>query len=151
MDGTFIEVTLRTVNSSIIKVLTETLNKFESFYIQRHHDVSGSVVTSNNPVGVFSGADCVDVPFGIPYGNCDRVDTQTIPNIYLGTDYIVPSMFTRQAYMVRLISIFSETDIVLTNKTASWSLSLSTSGKVKDIYLGTDPVVVQSNHKVAVY
>ena len=151
MDGTFIEVNLRTVNSSTIKVLTETLNKFESFYIQRHHDVSGSVVTSNNPVGVFSGVDCVDVPFGIPYGNCDRIDTQNIPNIYLGTNYIVPSMFPRRAYMVRIISVFSETDIVLTNETASWSLSLSTSGKVEDFYLGTDPVVVQSNHKVAVY
>ena len=151
MDSTVIEVILRTSNSSTLKAFNETLKKFETFYIQRHHDVSGTVVTSSNPVGVFSGVDCLDVPFGIPYGNCDRVDTQNIPNIYLGIDYIVPSMFPRLAYMVRIISIFSQTDIKLTNKTDSWTLSLASSGKVSDIYLGTEPVVIQSNHQVAVY
>ena len=151
MDRTVIEVTLRTANSSTLKVFKETLNKFETFYIQRPHDISGTVVTSSNPVGVFSGVDCLEVPVGINWGNCDRVDTQNIPNIYLGKDYIVPSMFPRLAYMVRIISIFSDTDIQVNNETDSWTLSLVSSGKVSDIHLGTEPVVIQSNHQIAVY
>lgn len=152
MDETYIEVTLRTINNTnTITILNDTLNKFESFYIQRHHDISGTFVTSSQPVAVFSGADCVDVPYGIPYGNCDRVDTQVIPNIYLGTDYIVPSMYPRLGYMVRILSIFSDTDVILTNRTRSLSLSFSSTGTVKDVFLGTDPVVVQSNFKIAVY
>ena len=121
------------------------------FYIQRDHDLSGTLVTSNNPVGVFTGTDCIEIPYGIDYGNCDRIDTQIVPSIYLGTDYIVPSMHPRLAYMVRIVNILGGTNVVLTNETDSWTLSLNKSGEFQDIFLGTDPLVIQSNHKVAVY
>ena len=151
MDKTAIEISLRTSNKSTVQMFKDTLNKFESYYIPRNHDVSGTVVTSSNPVGAFSGVDCLDVPFGIPYGNCDRVDTQNIPDIYQGKDYIVPSMFPRKAYMIIIISIYSDTKVQMTNETDSWSLSLTSRGKVEDIYLGTEPVLVQSDHPVSVY
>ena len=150
VDRTYVEITLR-ANGSTTNVIKQNLNKFESYYIKRPHDVSSSIVTSSHPVGVFSGVDCLQIPVDISYGNCDRGDTQVIPNNYMGTEYMVPSMFPRLAYMVRIMGIFSETNITITNDTDTMSISISSSGKFEDIFLGEDPVIIQSDHPVAVY
>jgi hypothetical protein len=51
-------------------------------------DLSGSLVTANNPIQVITGLPCLDVPDGA--SACDHVEEANFPAETLGKDYVVP-------------------------------------------------------------
>lgn len=50
------------------------------------HDLSGSLVSSDKPVAVFSGNECADVPVGT--AACDHLEQQLIPTTTWGSSYV---------------------------------------------------------------
>ena len=67
--------------------INQTLNAGETFKYAGGTlvDLTGSVVTSNNPVAVFGGHNCAQVPIGTVA--CDTLLEQMIPTSKLSTDY----------------------------------------------------------------
>ncbi|XP_075346839.1 IgGFc-binding protein [Mycteria americana] len=75
------------------------LNPYHSLQLQSIHNLSGTRITSDNAVAVFSGHSCVKVNAG-----CDYVVEQLLPVTQWGTVYIVPpnplQIYTDFAYIV---------------------------------------------------
>jgi len=61
------------------------LNPYHSFQLQSGQDLSGTEITSDNAVAVFSGHSCVKIHTG-----CDYVVEQLLPVAAWGTAYVVP-------------------------------------------------------------
>ncbi|XP_074991089.1 IgGFc-binding protein [Calonectris borealis] len=61
------------------------LNPYHSLQLQSSHDLSGTEITSDNAVAVFSGHSCVKVRTG-----CDYVVEQLLPVAAWGKTYVVP-------------------------------------------------------------
>lgn len=66
-------------------VLTLTLEPYEVVQLQSTADLSGSKITANNPVAVFSGHSCAQ-----KHTDCNHVMEQLLPTSTWGTHYVVP-------------------------------------------------------------
>jgi hypothetical protein len=62
-----------------------TLNKGEFLQITQHEELTGSVLQSTEPVGVFGASACMNVPFG--QTDCDSGQQQLAPVRALGSEY----------------------------------------------------------------
>src|SRR5690606_29547875 len=56
-------------------------------------DLSGTVITSNKPVAVFSGHQCANVPIGVPF--CDHLVEQLTPTVTWGRSFLTEPLATR--------------------------------------------------------
>jgi hypothetical protein len=63
------------------------LDQFDAWTYGSGSDATGFFVSSDKPVAVFSGADCVLVP-GLPWYACDHIEEQIIPLSAWGTQYV---------------------------------------------------------------
>ncbi|XP_010128119.1 PREDICTED: IgGFc-binding protein-like, partial [Chlamydotis macqueenii] len=79
--------------------LRVSLNPYHSIQLQSSKDLSGTEITSDNPVAVFSGHSCVKVHTG-----CDYVVEQLLPVTAWGKAYVIPpkpsQTYTDFAYVV---------------------------------------------------
>ncbi|KAG3256039.1 hypothetical protein H1C71_039090 [Ictidomys tridecemlineatus] len=86
-------VTFKGKSYSAGSVLEVTLNSFESVQLQSKVDLSGSKVTANNPVAVFSGHSCAQ-----KHTKCDFVMEQLLPTSAWGKQYVVPPLAAQSNY-----------------------------------------------------
>ncbi len=66
--------------------VTFTLNKGQQAQIEQSTDLVGSVISSNNPVGVMAGNQCMNAPMGTLY--CDHGEQMLPPVRALGNEYV---------------------------------------------------------------
>ncbi|XP_007941342.1 IgGFc-binding protein [Orycteropus afer afer] len=74
-------------------VLSVTLEPFAVAQLQSTANLSGSKVTSSDPVAVFSGHSCAH-----KHTNCNYVVEQLLPTSAWGTRYVVPSLASQARY-----------------------------------------------------
>ena len=70
-----------------------TLNQGETYQIMSDGDLTGSTVTSNQPIAVLSGATCVNTPVGV--SACDMLIEQMIPTTSWGTSFFTAPLAGR--------------------------------------------------------
>mgnify|MGYP002619550676 CR=1 FL=1 len=63
------------------------LDQFDVWNYHNGSDATGFFLSTDKPVAVFSGADCVMVP-GLPWYACDHIQEQVIPLSAWGTEYV---------------------------------------------------------------
>ena len=91
-----------------------SLNRLQTFYAYlRTNDLSGSLIESNKPIAVFSGADTVGIPKDIAYGNI--IESQMIPVSQWGFVYVVPTIYPGQCH-VRVFAFHNATHISVNAK-----------------------------------
>ncbi len=66
--------------------VTFTLNKGEQAQISQQADLAGSVISSNYPVGLMAGNNCMNTPTGTAY--CDHGEQMLPPVRALGSEYV---------------------------------------------------------------
>ncbi len=96
---------------------TITLNQGQTFFLQTSGDLTGSVVTSNKPIAVFSGNQCTNVPSNV--GACDHLVEQMPPTDGWGKNFVSIPLKTRTADTYRFLAsvdntIVSVNGVVLT-------------------------------------
>lgn len=69
------------------EVASFKLRRGEVLQLTQDHELVGSVLESDKPVGVFGGNSCMNVPYGI--GTCDRDSKQIPPLSAWGHEYAV--------------------------------------------------------------
>ena len=74
---------------------TVTLDGLQTFLLSSTLDLTGSKVTSNKPIGFFSGHECADVPVGV--AACDHLVEQLPPTITWGRRFFVASLLGKTA------------------------------------------------------
>ena len=73
--------------------------------VQANHDLTGSVITADHPVAVFTGNDCTNIPADRPA--CDHVEEQLFPNETWGHHYVVTQLrdrSTTESSVIRIVS-----------------------------------------------
>ena len=131
--------------------ITYTLNFLEVYYIHVFGEISGTLIESNKPVAVISDMpDVVVVPkrYG---GIYDQLNTQLLPVDQWSTCYIIPSIYPRSNYLVRVYAYYENTNISFSSEDLNtWSVVLDP-GEVKDFELGVFPLVAKGNRPFSIF
>ena len=101
---TSVEVTVPGDNFSI------ELQKFETYLYQSLDDVSESIIPSDKPISVISGASCGLVPVGVGT-SCQYMIEQTPPTNLYDFNFIVPSLYPLTSYYLRIFVADDDTEI----------------------------------------
>ena len=94
---------------------TTTLNAHDNLQIETfttHDDLSGSLVESDKPVGVWGGNQCADVP--INFGYCDHLEEQLTPLSTWGTQYVAAKHPQRNGEEILWRFVAAEDNTVIT-------------------------------------
>lgn len=95
-------------------------------------DLSGSEVTSSQPVAVFSGNECADVPLGT--AACDHLEEQLFPLANWGRSYVAAKFAPRgtEVDVYRLIASEDGTQVTLTPPVGNLSQITLHRGQVRE-------------------
>ena len=162
-DSTDVNITLRTAaagNFTYRNIIYEdgdiiniTLNWLQTFYVYFYaNDLSGSVIESNKPVVVLSGADCVDIPKH-GGGGCNIIESQMTPVSQWGNLYIVPPVYPAVRCHVRLFAFHNDSQISVTAKFDSGNITLNRGEFWETTHLCSShgqPVVISSDKGISV-
>ena len=72
-----------------------TLNRQQTYLIERYHDTTGVRITSSKPVSFFSSNRCSFVPYD--YYSCDYLTEQLPPTSTWGRKFLVASLYGRSS------------------------------------------------------
>ena len=105
------------------------------------NDLSGTAITSNKPLALFSGATCANVPVGI--GACDHLFTQLPPVNRWAKEYVVPETANTgtAGNLVRILAATDNTQLTV-NGTVVATLN---AGQFHEIATAHDLHVVANN------
>ena len=134
---------------------TITIHKYQTLYLQvRGGDISGTHITTNKPVSVFSGHECANVP--IHSYACDMLIEQIPPTYTWGTEVVTVPLITKANDVIKIIASQDSTtvDVTYTDYVTGSVTSTSTfsmnSGQFKELTMG-DYALIKSNHPIAVF
>ena len=92
-------------------ILNVTLNALEGFHIAHSHDLTGTKVTSNKPIALWSGNHCVQVLGDT--SSCNHVVEQMLPVDAWGTTALMTSFAGRtKGDVMRIVASEDGTDII---------------------------------------
>ena len=94
---------------------TVTLNRLETYQIESNLDLTGSRITSNKPLSVFSGHECTDVPGGVTA--CDHLFEQVPPTSTWGRFFFLvssDSIYRTSPEWYRIVSSKPSTTVSIT-------------------------------------
>ena len=94
-----------------------TLQEGETFLVKSQHDLTGLLVSSNNPLAMISGHECTNVPTST--GACDHLVEQIPPVSSWGRKFATAPLKGRQAYDVFRILASEDFTMVTVNCTLS--------------------------------
>ncbi|XP_062591586.1 IgGFc-binding protein-like, partial [Saccostrea cucullata] len=80
-------------------VFTVMLQRFDTLQIAHTTDLSGTFITSTNPIAAFSGNRCQYLKWG-----CSHMVTQIPPTTELDTLYIVPPFYKNAGTLIQVLS-----------------------------------------------
>ena len=101
---------------------TFIINQLETAYIVSLDELTGTKISTNYPVSVFSGHECGNVPSSIAF--CDHLVEQVPPTALWGKVYYVVPFSTRSSYTIKVVAAYNFTavDIYCNNTKQSYSL-----------------------------
>ena len=91
--------------------ITETLNQGDVYQLidTGGGDLSGTTITSTQPVGVFAGNDCADVPPEASY--CNTLAEEMTPTDAWGTQFLTEPLATRSGDTFRFMASEDNTTV----------------------------------------
>lgn len=131
--------------------ISVVLNAGETYkYAGGATDLTGSSVSSDKPVAVFSGHECANVPTNTPY--CDTILEQAIPNDKLSKNYLLTAsegaqLASTSSDLVRIIATVDNTQI----KVDGVVVATINAGEYYEFSLSSNSgVSIEASEKVAV-
>ncbi|CAC5394204.1 unnamed protein product [Mytilus coruscus] len=101
------------------EILSVTLSEFQTFQISHIYDLSGSVVTSNKPVGVVSGNKCNS----INQYYCNVFIEMVLPVNQLEKQFIIPTIAKRNDSVIRVFC-HDNTEIKISTVSRKYSVNV---------------------------
>ena len=160
-DSTDVNITLKTTSPGNMTyrnitfkdgdVVNITLNQLQTFHAYLSaNDLSGSLIESNKPIAVFSGAECVKIPKSA--GSCSYIYSQMTPVSQWGYEYIVPPIYPGQ-FHVRIFALHNDTQISVKAKFDLDSIITLNRGEFWETNLNgsqAQPLVISSDTAISV-
>lgn len=92
---------------------TVTLDRGQAYQLQAPQhtssDLTGTEVVADQPVAVYGGHECANVPVG--YGYCDTIIQQTPPTSAWGSSYVTVPFIDREADTFRIVAAEDGTNV----------------------------------------
>ena len=107
---------LAELNGAVTKMNSGTahtfvMNKLETILVTSSHDLTGTRVTANKPLTVYSGHECGFIPRDS--ASCDHLVEQIPPVRLLGKEYVLtPFLQRRSGDLVKIVAARENTEIV---------------------------------------
>lgn len=86
--------------------IAETINRLDCFQKYQREDLTGTLIKSNKPVAVISGASCATFNY-----YCDMIISQLLPQNHWDSYFIVPSFQPLQSQLIRIASAGNDTGV----------------------------------------
>ena len=101
-----------------------TINRLGTMYIYQHssyrnYDLSGTKITTNKPISVFTGHRGAYVPYS--HGNYGYLIEQIPPTIYWGKVHYVAPLATRRTYTLKVVAAYYNTRVLIYCNNSLWS------------------------------
>ncbi|XP_056002666.1 IgGFc-binding protein-like [Ostrea edulis] len=131
IDRTDITIKFKMANTSRITLLggtysdgdvfSITLDRFETFQANHNTDLSGTFITSTEPIAVFSGNRCNKLKNS---GGCNHMLTQLPPTTELDHQFIVPPFFHNSETLIQVVTqTHNAVNITIEGSESSWILN----------------------------
>ena len=136
---------------------TVTIQKFQTFYLEvRGGDISGTRITANKPISVFSGHECANIPLSSE--PCDMLIEQLPPVDTWGIEVAIIPLRTRVGGdVIKVFALYDSTIISVTYTnlvngavTSGDSFVLNRNG-FRELDNIEDFTLMQSNYPIAVF
>ena len=85
------------------------LNRFQTVYIATFTDLSGTKITTDKPVSLFSGHECVYIPKTVH--GCDHIVEQIPPTAVWGKVFYISPLLTRGSYTIKILAAYNSTNV----------------------------------------
>ena len=85
------------------------INQLQTVYIESLEDLTGTKIVTSNPISVFSGHECGNVPYNIAY--CGHLVEQIPPTALWGKTYYIAPLATRNSYTIKILAAHDSTKI----------------------------------------
>ena len=113
-------------------------------------DPAGTIIESNKPVAViYEDPSAIITPNYTNSGQYDKTSTQLLPVNQWGTEYIVPPIYPRAKYLVRVFAYYNGTSLTLSSSTRNWTAMINR-GEFEEYVLETDPLLVRGDKPISV-
>ena len=130
---------------------TYSLNYLEVLNFHPYGDPSGTIIESDKPLTVvYEDPGAVIKPNYTGSGTFDKTSTQLLPVNHWGTEYVVPPVYPRAQYLVRVFAYYNGTRITLASSTRNWTAMINR-GEFEEYVLETDPLLVRGDKPISVY
>ena len=94
------------------------LNRMQTYLLEDTNDVTGTKVVSNNPIGVYPGHRCTNIPATVGY--CDHITEQVPPTVIWGSQFVSASFNGRSSGEIyRVLASEDATTVVVNCSTFS--------------------------------
>ena len=107
-----------------------TIDRLRTVYIypdSASHDLSGTRITANKPISVFTGHRGAYVPYS--HGNYGYLIEQIPPTIYWGKVHYVAPLATRRTYTLKVVAAYDNTRVIFyCNNSVQYSTTLNEQG-----------------------
>ena len=124
---------------------TVLIQPMETFHIESLHDLTGTRITSSEPLTVLGSHECADVPVGVEF--CDYLIEQFPPTVTWGRVFLVTSLHSRRTgELYKIVTSKSLTSVKVkcvpesNNATEMGGVTMlfNTSGESREFSLGMD-------------
>ena len=106
-------------------------------------DLTGTRVTTNKPVSLFSGHECASSP-------CDHLAEQIPPTELWGTVYYFTPIVNRISYVIKIIAAYNSTNVNIYCNGTSTSYYINAGGSISVTYYNQEFCGVYADKKVLV-
>lgn len=96
---------------------TITLDQGQTFQV-RSTDGTGSLITSDKPIGLFGGSECTNIP-STSYGACDHIVEMIPPVSTWGKNFVVMPLATRNGSTYRILASENSTAVNINGSLAA--------------------------------
>jgi hypothetical protein len=129
---------------------TFIIGLFETLTISSRADLTGIEIISSNPVSVYSGHECGNLPQRVRY--CDHLLEQMPPTHVLGRDYIVSSfMGRRDNSHIKLLAVHNHTGINISCNIMPSRKFILNSSQIREFAISVrDVCIIQASHPLMV-
>ena len=113
-------------------------------------DLTGTKVTTNKPISLFSGHECAFVPFFAH--NCDNLAEQIPPTELWGTVYYFAPLASRTSYTIKVIAAYDSTTVNINcnNNDRTCSFNINAGGHIIETFENQEFCRVFANNLVLV-
>lgn len=141
------DATVVNISGNQMDLRNENIQRFETAQFISFTDISGTIITSNKPVAVFSGSSNSQVPLGT--GDHQYLVEQLIPVYLWGYIYVIPPLYPRTHYLVRIFASVDNSTVIFASKTQSITHTVDR-GNILEHVSENGPTLVMSDKPVSV-